>query len=75
VIRGGAPAPVVDRVALSRAMDHAATAASAAGTECGGDTVSRLVDLARVPAGDAFTAGSREAEAFALILAVIGGVS
>jgi hypothetical protein len=82
VILGGSPVPAIpaprpalhtDRDALSRAMDHAASAAYVA-REGGQDTARRLILLARIPAARAFPAGSREAEAFAVILAaIIGG--
>jgi hypothetical protein len=68
------PAPHTDLVALSRAMDHAASAAYVA-REGGQDTARRLIVLARIPAARAFPAGSREAEALAVILAAIGGAS
>lgn len=68
------PAPRTDLVALSRAMDHAASAAYVA-REGDAGTARRLVALARIPAARAFPAGSREAEAFAVILTAIGGAS
>ena len=68
------PAPCTDLRAFSRALNHLSSAGHGA-VEGDRNSARRLIALARIPAAQAFPAGSREADALAVILGVLGGQS